>query len=45
MYSLISGLYDMYFTTPTLKILIVGEESSGKTVRNFINQFRHIVKK
>lgn len=36
MYSLIAGLYDMYFTTPTLKILIIGEESSGKTVSEII---------
>ena len=33
MYSLVSGFIDWYFQTPTLKILIVGEESCGKTVR------------
>ena len=32
MYSLVSGLIDWYFKTPTLRILIVGEESCGKTV-------------
>jgi hypothetical protein len=33
MYSLVSGLIDWYFKTPTLRILIVGEESCGKTVK------------
>lgn len=31
MFSLVSGFIDWYFKTPTLKMLIVGEESSGKT--------------
>ena len=32
MYSLISGLIDWYFKVPTLKILVIGEEATGKTV-------------
>ena len=31
MYSLVSGFFDWYFKTPTLKILLIGDESCGKT--------------
>lgn len=50
MYSLVSGLIDWYFKTPTLRILIVGEESCGKTVKYLtyilkINNTRLFLKK
>lgn len=32
MFSLVSGFLDWYYTIPTLTILIVGDEQSGKTV-------------
>lgn len=36
MFSLLSGLYDWYFSIPTYRILIIGEEKSGKTVNYII---------
>jgi len=36
MFSLISGGVNWYFHTPILRILIVGDEKCGKTVRNVI---------
>lgn len=32
MFSLMSGFYNMYFSAQVYRILIVGEEKSGKTV-------------
>ena len=32
MFSLMSGFYNWYFAVPTYRILIIGEEKSGKTV-------------
>ncbi len=41
MFSLISGFLNWYFQKPTFKVLIIGEETSGKTVKknklNIIN--------
>lgn len=32
MFSLVKGFLDMYFEVSSYKMLIIGEESSGKTV-------------
>lgn len=32
MFSLISGFKNWYFTVPTYRILIIGDEGAGKTV-------------
>ena len=37
MYSLISGFINYYFEKDKYKVLIVGEESVGKTVKDAIN--------
>lgn len=31
MFSLVSGIFDWYFKKPSLNLLIIGDESSGKT--------------
>jgi hypothetical protein len=36
MFSLISGFINWYFSKPTYSILIIGEEQTGKTVKNKI---------
>ncbi len=33
MFSLITGFYDSYFSIPTYRVLIIGDEKSGKTVK------------
>ncbi|KAL4498485.1 hypothetical protein ABPG72_019603 [Tetrahymena utriculariae] len=38
MYSLVKALWSMYFEKPTLKVLIVGLNDSGKTVTFFIQK-------
>ncbi len=35
MFSLIKGFYKLYFDKPVYKILIIGCDGSGKTVKNF----------
>ena len=37
MFGLIKGFYDHYFSKPTYKILIIGLDNSGKTVRFFVD--------
>ena len=33
MYTLLKGFYNMYFEKPTYKILIIGLDNAGKTVK------------
>lgn len=40
MFSLISGFLSWYFQRPTLKMLIVGEEKSGKST--YLEQLKYI---
>ena len=42
MFALVKGFLDWYFEVPAFKILLIGDESSGKTVLNSIKPYYNL---